>query len=183
MLAIEWARGRFLSPVICEIGGEVTRGGRAITILPGPRHARPALGRVLFRDLDAAGATRCFDDLGGEQPNIEGRVDFRLPGRSHPETARRDFEVELRRSSGFEFHVAAGRLRLQPVGEPVDGDPPEAGRLVDFTGGTATLRLVAEGSDDARLLADLTGLRKLALELRAQDGTTLRFPLVMTRTR
>ena len=39
-LALDWARGRYLSPVICETDGELVRGGRRLLITPGPRHAR-----------------------------------------------------------------------------------------------------------------------------------------------
>ena len=176
LLSLQWARGRYLSPVICEIDSKLVRGGRRLTIMPGPRHARPRVNTILFSDLEVPTATRCFDDLGGPQPNVKGRLNFRLPGHSRPDSARHDFEAALRRSQGFEFHISEGILRIQIVGE-------EKTRDVDFMGGTARLTLVADSTDDARVLRDLKGLRKLVLDVRAEDGTSLRLPLVMTQRR
>ena len=176
MLSLAWARGRYLTPVICEIDGELVRGGRRLTIMPGPRHSRPPVDTVLFTDLEVPTATRCFDDIGAPQPNVRGRLQFRLPGHSRPDSAKRDFDAALRRSQGFEFYVTAGTLRIQTVGE-------EDSRDVDFRGGTASLKIVQPTSDDARVLGDLSGLRKLVLEVEAEDGTQLRFPLVMTKER
>jgi len=176
VLALDWARGRYLSPVICEGGGELTRGGRRLLITPGPRHAAPPLGRILFSDLDVPSATRCFDELGAEQPNIVGQLEFRHLGRSRPDSAQRDLKAALRRDKGFSFRVASGKLRIQAVGA-------SEARTVDFRGGEVRLHGIAPGSDDARLLGDLTGLRKLLLELEAPDGTRLRLPLLMTELR
>ena len=176
VLALDWARGRYLSPVICETGGELTRGGRRLLITPGPRHASPPLARVLFSDLEVPDATRCFDELGSEQPNVVGQLEFRHLGRSRPDSAQRDFRAALRRDKGFEFHVARGTLRIQSVGTQVT-------RTVDFRGGEVRLHAIAPGSDDARLLGDLVGLRKLLLDLEAPDGTRLRLPLLMTELR
>jgi hypothetical protein len=176
LLALDWARGRYLSPVICETSGELTRGGRRLMITPGPRHARPPVARILFSDLEVPGATRCFDELGSEQPNVVGQLEFRHLGRSRPDSAERDLKAALRRDKGFDFHVARGTLRIQTVGEP------EA-RAVDFRGGEVRLHAIAPGSDDARRLGDLVGLRKLLLELEAPDGTRLRLPLLMTELR
>ena len=176
LLSLQWARGRYLSPVICEIDSKLVRGGRRITIMPGPRHARPRVNTLLFSDLDVPTATRCFDDLGLPQPNVKGRLHFRLPGHSRPDSARHDFEAALRRSQGFEFHISEGTLRIQVVGEVETRD-------VDFRGGTARLTLVRDSTDDARLLRDLTGMRKLVLDVRAEDGTNLHLPIVMTQRR
>lgn len=176
ILSLQWARGRYLSPVICEIDSKLVRGGRRVTIMPGPRHARPRVNTLLFSDLDVPTAKRCFDDLGAPQPNVKGRLNFRLPGHSRPDSARHDFEAALRRTKGFEFHVSEGILRIQVLGE-------DKSRDVDFMGGTARLTLVADSTDDARVLSDLKGLRKLVLDLRAEDGTSLRLPLVMTQRR
>jgi hypothetical protein len=176
VLALDWARGRYLSPVICETDGELVRGGRRLLITPGPRHARPPTDRILFSDLEVPDATRCFDELGVEQPNVLGQLEFRHLARARPDTAQRDFKAALRRDRGFEFAIARGTLRIQPVGS----DEP---RDVDFGGGEARLHAIAPGSDDARLLGDLIGLRKLVLELESPDGTLLRLPLLMTELR
>ena len=176
LLALDWARGRYLSPVICETDGNLTRGGRRLLIAPGPRHSVPPVARVIFSDLDVPSASRCFDDLGKAQPNVTGQLQMRLLGHSRSDTARRDFKTALRRKNGFEFRVVSGKLRIETVGE---SNPQE----VDFRGGDARLHLIAPGSDDARMLGDLRGLRKLTLEIEAPDGTLLRFPLLMTELR
>ena len=176
LLSLQWARGRYLSPVICEINDKLVRGGRRLTIMPGPKHARPRLGTLLFADLDVPLATRCLNDVGVVQPNVRGRLHFRLPGHSRPDSAMRDFQAEMKRSHGFEFHIAEGTLRIETLGEENTQD-------VDFRGGTARLHEVQKSSDDERLLRDLTGLRKLVLEIAAKDGTVLRFPMVMTQRR
>jgi len=176
VLALDWARGRYLSPVICTTGDDSVRGGRRLLITPGPRHASPPVDRILFSDLEVEGADRCIDEMGNTQPNILGQLEFRHPGRSRSDTATRDFRTALRRDHGFEFHIARGILKLQTVGE-------EETREVDFRGGTVRLHEIASGSDDARLLGDLVGLRKLLLELESTDGTRLRLPLLMTEPR
>ncbi|MCA9509135.1 MAG: hypothetical protein KC560_00415 [Myxococcales bacterium] len=175
-LAIDWARGRYVSPVICDIEGAPVRGGRRVLVAPGPRRVQPPVARLTFSDLDVPLASRCFDDRGTPAPNLLGHLDLRLPGRTRADTARRDFAAALRRERGFSFHVSEGTLRTIEVGSGATRD-------VDFRGGTATLREIEAESDDARLLADLEGLRKLVLELVASDGTRLRLPLVMTRPR
>ena len=175
-LALDWSRGRYLSPVICETEGDFTRGGRRLLITPGPRHAVPLVNRILFSDLEVPDATRCFDELGREQPNVVGQLQFRHPGRSRVDTAQRDFKAALRRDKGFEFRVTGGTLRIQTVGESESRD-------VAFRGGLARLHAIGPGSDDARALSDLVGLRTLLLELEAPDGTRLRLPLLMTELR
>jgi len=178
-LALDWSRGRYLSPVICQTGEEVTRGGRRLMIAPGPRHTRPPVNRILFADLDTPTADRCFNELGDEELNVVGSVQFRLRSRSRPDTATHDFKAEMRRNKGFEFHITAGQLRISPPGASKEAAPEP----VDFRGGSAKLVEIARGSDTARLLGDLRGLRKLMLELKAPSGETLRMPLVMTEAR
>lgn len=176
LLAIDWARGRYLSPVICETDGKLTRGGRRVLIAPGPRHTVPPVARIVFSDLEVPGAARCFDELGNPQPNVIGQVQIRLLGHSRSDTARRDFKAALRRDNGFEFYIASGPLRIQTVGEAEV-------RKTDFRKGKVRLSFIAAGSDAARMLGDLRGLRKLQLELEAPDGTRLQFPLLMTELR
>jgi hypothetical protein len=176
LLALDWARGRYLSPVICETNDKLTRGGRRILIAPGPRHTVPPVVRILFSDLEVPDASRCFDDLGKSQPNVTGQVQVRLLGHSRSDTATRDFKTALRRKSGFTFHISSGQLRIETVGQA-------DARTVLFRGGEARLHLIAPGSDEARMLGDLQGLRKLNLELEAPDGTLLQFPLFMTELR
>ncbi len=177
-LSLDWARGRFATPVICEFAGEPVRGIRRILIAPGPPHVQPPVGKLVFVDLDADDASRCFTDLGGESPNITGSVQIRLRGKWRSETAERDFREQLRRKQGFEYEIPAGGLRVETVTEPASPS-----RVVDFRGGTVSLRVLDPGSDSERLLADFDSPRKLLLELSARDGTKFSFPLYMTDLR
>jgi hypothetical protein len=177
-LALEWARGRFASPVVCQIDGEAVRGLRRVLITPGPPHVEPPVDRIVFVDMEVSGASRCVSELEGEVPNLTGSLDIRLESTRRPDTAERDFREQLRRRGGFEFDVVSGGLKLQPVGQP-----ESAARAVDFRGGSAFLRDVEEGSDASRLLASFPSPRKVLLELSARDGTKLSFPLAQTELR
>lgn len=177
-LALEWARGRYATPVICEFGGEPVRGIRRVLIAPGPARVQPPVAKIVFVDLEPGEATRCFTELRSETPNLAGSVQIRLAGNWRPDTASRDFREQLRRKQGFEFEIPAGGLRIQPVRRP-----PSPARPVDFRGGSAVLREIDPTSDSARLLAEFDSPRKLLLELTATDGTKLSFPLYMTDLR
>lgn len=177
-LALDWARGRFATPVICEFAGRPVRGIRRVLIGPGPARVQPPVDKIVFVDLDADDASRCFTELGGDSPNITGSIQIRLPGNWRPELAARDFREQLRRKQGFEFDVPAGGLRIGKISQP-----PGPSRVVDFRGGSVSLRALDPGSDSERLLADFESPRKLLLELSARDGTKLSFPLYMTDLR
>lgn len=178
LLAIDWARGRYASPLFCEIDGEARRGLRRLLITPGPRHVRPPVGRIVFVKLEVEEATRCFTALGEPSPNIWGQLQIRVAGRSQPDTARRDFDAMLRRKDGFEFEVPEGRLQIQTVGK--DAPPP---RTLPLRGGRANLRFVMTGTDDSRLLDDLPGEREVELKIEAPGGEIVRLPLVLTDLR
>ena len=177
-LALDWARGRFASPVICQFDGKPVRGIRRVLITPGPAHVRPAVDRIVFVDLEVDEASRCLADLAGDVPNVIGSVQIRLLGTRRSDTMRRDFREHLRRKQGFEFGIVSGALRIRPVTQP-----PSEGEVVDFRGGRALLREVSPGSDSARLLSDFDSSRKMVLELSARSGTKLAFPLYMTDLR
>jgi hypothetical protein len=177
-MALDWSRGRFASPLICELEGELVRGLRRVLITPGPSHERPRVNRIVFVDLEVDEASRCFAELVGDVPNVTGSIQIHLLSSRRSDTARRDFREWLRRKRGFEFRIAAGGLKLQPVTQP-----PSPARGVDFRGGHASLRTLEPGSDDSRLLAPFPSPRKLLLELTARDGTKLSFPLYMTDLR
>jgi hypothetical protein len=177
-MALDWARGRFATPVICQLADKPVRGIRRILITPGPAHIRPRVAKIVFVDLEVEEASRCFTDLGGDTPNIKGSLQIRLPGNRRPDTARRDFREQLRRKQGFEFEITAGGLRIQPVTQP-----PSPDQGVDFRGGRAYLRGLDPGSDSERVLAHFDSPRKLLLEISARDGTKLAFPLYMTDLR
>jgi hypothetical protein len=173
-LAVDWARGRFASPVVCTFDGEPARGMRRVTISAGATHSRPRLARIQFKDIEAEDASRCISDMGRSVPNIRGSLEIHLAGTRPRDTAMRDFKSELRRNYGFEFVVASGRLQIEPIGSDSEA------QVVDFKGGTAGLFEVRPGSDAARLLADFSSPRKIFLSVEAKDGTRIEIPLFMT---
>ena len=173
-LALQWARGSYASPVHCEFSGVARRGIRRVAVTPGLEQRIPAVGRILFADLEASEASRCFTELEPSVPNVTGSLEIRLPGASRRDTARRDLSATLRREGGFEFDIVSGRLAFQQVGP----QPPPAQRI-DFSGGKARLHRVRRGSDDARLLSEFPGPRKLTLELSATGGESLRLLLFL----
>jgi len=172
-VALEWIRGEYRAPLICEIEGVPYRALRRILVGPGPRGAPTPMNRLTLFDLEAPKGTRCHDETGGEQPNAIGSLALVLEVRARPDTAQRDFELALRKEGGFEFQIRAGRLRL---GAP--GEATSALREVDFSKGTAEIRKIDRGSDAFRRLADFGQRRKLSLQLEAPDGTRLSFDLV-----
>lgn len=177
-LALDWARGDYRSPLLCEFGEQPRRGLRRILIAPGPTSAYPRVDRVTFFSLEADGASRCFDALGGDEPDLVGAFFVSLPTRSRSDLATRDFKEALRREGGFSFEIERGELRARGVAEA-----PETERSVELAGGRAHLRRIEPGSDAARLLADLAGPRKLELVIEAPEGERFRFPLVQTGPR
>lgn len=177
-LALDWARGRFATPVVCQLNGEAVRGLRRIVITPGPSSIRPPANRIVFIDMEVSEASRCITELEGPTPNLTGSLLIRLLTTRRTDTASRDFKEALRRKHGFDFAVISGRLDVQPV-----TDPPTPAQTVDFRGGQASLHEMPEGSDAGRLLARFPSPRKLLLEISARDGTKLSFPLYMTDLR
>lgn len=130
------------------------------------------MDRIQFPDPEAKGASRCFSELGTEEPLVDGTLSVSLPGRSRPDTARYEFGAALRRENGFRFDVRSGTLSVKGWG-PGSEEP----KLVDFTGGHASLHMVSPGSDAERVLRGFSSPRKLILELEAPDGTKLTFAL------
>lgn len=180
LLALDWARGQYGSPVVCEVDGAPVRAVRRVLIAPVPAKEaeRGAADRIQFPDPEARGATRCFSELGGEEPLVDGALTIALPGRSRPDTARYDFHAALRRDEGFRFDIRSGRLTVKGWG-PGSAEP----KSVDFTGGRASLRTIPVGSDAERLLRGFESPRRLTLDLEAPDGTALHFPLFQAAER
>jgi len=173
-LALGWLLGDWVEPIVCEIHGSPTRALRRVLVSPVPTPTGESpTARLQFPDPDAPGATRCFSDLGGDEQRIEGTLVLGFDGRQRPDTAQRDFEIELRRSGGFEFRIRSGRVKVGGWGE---GDP--APGQIDFGGGTARAREIRAGSDAARLVGELHGARGVTLELEAPGGERLSLQLV-----
>lgn len=171
-LALDWARGNYGSPFVCEVEGSPVRAVRRVLIAPVPGSDRGPMDKIQFPDPEAKGASRCFSELGGDEPLVDGSLSISLPGRSRPDTARYDFGSALRRENGFRFDVRAGTLRVKGWG--AGNEEP---KLVEFTGGHAALHAVVPGSDAERLLRGFISPRKLILEIEAPDGTKLSFAL------
>ena len=174
-LAVDWARGRYNSPLVCEIDGELVRGLRRLLVTPAPRQSVAPMGRLIFVEMDTERASRCFTDLGARVVNLKGTLKIRLPGPPRPDSARRELKGLLKREQAVTFDVVSGVVVETPIGK-TDVEP----RSVDFAGGTARLERVREGSDTERLLADYASPRKLRLEVRATDGTTIDLPIFLT---
>lgn len=177
-MAIEWIRGRFGSPLLCQIGEKPIAGMRRMTVAPGARHLRPPQARIIFVGMELKDATRCFTDLEKSVPDIVGSLALRFPGAPRRDSSNRDFKAVLRRQGGLLFDIVGGVLRLREVG----ADPDEL-RDVDFRGGTASFLTVRPGSDSERMLSAITSPRKLDLIVKAPDGTRLRFPIFLVDTR
>lgn len=178
LLALDWARGTFGAPLVCEVEGSPLRAVRRVTIAPETGSDRGPMDRIHFPDPEAPGATRCFSELGADEPLVSGALLISLPGRSRPDTARYDLESALKRQRGFDFDVREGKLAVRGWG-PGQEEPT----TVDFAGGVARLHLVQPGSDAERLLRSFTSKRKLVLSLEAKDGTVLRFHLFQVGAR
>lgn len=177
-LALSWLLGDWSEPIVCEVSGSPLRALRRVLVSPVPTPTGDApTARVQFPDPDAPGATRCFSDLGGDEPRIEGTLVLGFEGRARPDTAQRDFQTDLRRNGGFDFRIRSGRLRIAGWAEGA-GAPRE----VDFEGGTAQAREIRPGSDAARLVDELRGLRGVELTLESPGGERVLLHLVQ-RTR
>lgn len=172
-LVLDWARGRYASPLHCELEGRPVRGLRRLLVTPGPRDVRPPVDVIVFVKLEVDDASRCFTELESEVPNLWGRVQIRVPGTPHPDTATRDFQVQIRRKGGFDFEIPAGQLLVQPIGD--EGGAP---RRMDFRGGRARMSEVKPGTDAFRLLDDMPPGRFVLLELETRDGERLELPVV-----
>jgi hypothetical protein len=172
LMALVWARGRYVAPMVCQVDGEPVRALRHVQILPTPPTATEKGMRVTFPDPEARGATRCFSELGAEEPKVAGALVLGRSGRTRPDTAEHDFNSILEREEGFDYDVRSGSLQI------TGWAPGATTREVEFAKGVARMRRVRNGSDVARLLSGLTGDRAVSLELESADGTKLFFPLI-----
>jgi len=177
-LALEWARGQYRAPMVCELESGPQRVLRRVLIAPVPMQEAGVQDRIEFPDPEAPGAKRCFSELGADEPFVSGGLAITLRERSRPDTASHDFEQTLRREHGFEFEVSAGKLKVGKFGAP--GELP---REIDFSHGKAKLHLVEPGSDAAKLLSEFHDRPGFTLELSSPDGAHLVFHLVRVSER
>jgi hypothetical protein len=173
LLALDWIRGRYAYPVVCEGGGEARRAVGRLVTSPGRKGARPTTNRITFHGFDVSGASSCKDVMGSGLPEVQGSIEVTLPGARRPDLAPSDFQRILRTQGGFDFDIVSGRLRL------TDWSEARASRLVEFKGGTARYRRVRRGTDADRILSAFESPHKLTLELTAPGSETLRFPLAL----
>jgi hypothetical protein len=173
-LVVDWATGRYASPVMCEIGGELVRGVRRVILRPHHTLGRPTRLAVHFIDMKPGEATRCIDSTGAPQPNVQGKLLLGVPGTPHPETATRDFKRALQRDKGFVLEVTEGVLKMQDVAVPRPSP-----RLVDYRGGKASLRRVLPATDAERELAPFPSPRKLVLIVESEGHTPLELPIFL----
>jgi hypothetical protein len=162
-LSLMWAAGDWAAPVVCPLPEGPRRVARAVRIEP-PRETghRPSHW-VRIAPL-GVGGVRCTNELGQEEPDLEGRLRIALPGRWRPDNARLDLQQALRRSGGFRFEVLEGKVTVRGS---------EGTRGVELGGGTAELTEVVPGSDAARMLGELGDTPRRTLALEARDGTRL----------
>ena len=172
-LALFWSQGDFAAPVICEVDGVAKRGLRSIKISPVAKRPPSSSNRITFLDLDLESPTHCFDFFGKAEANVIGSLVIRLPGRSRQDTAQHDFMAELKHQDGFEFSITEGSLRMGQPGTEVNALP-----VHDLRGGTAFLRRLPAGSDEALLMAEFISARKFELILRTNKGFDQKFLLV-----
>lgn len=173
-LVVDWSTGRFASPVMCEIGGELVRGVRRVILRPRPTMGRPVQLAVHFIDMKPEGASRCINAMGAPQPNALGKLLLQVPGTPHPETAARDFKRTLKRQKYFDLDVTEGVVKLQEV-----ATPPAEPKIVDFRGGRARIGPVLPATDAARELAPFESPRNVLLVVEAPDGERLVLPLFL----
>ena len=57
-LAVNWVRGRYASPLLCEIDGEPVRGLRRVLAMPSRANPTLPTGRLVFVEMDAPDARR-----------------------------------------------------------------------------------------------------------------------------
>ena len=171
-LALAWVVGDYRAPLVCVLDGTARQALRRVRIQPGRSPDRPSV-LLTFHDLEAPSGISCGGLSGQAEPNVVGVLELVFEGRSQPDTGEVDFRNALRRDGGFNFRVAAGRLRIGAAGAAT-----AELENVDFAGGAAEVRSVPPGSDTARGLATFGGERERQLSVTAASGKALAFDLV-----
>jgi hypothetical protein len=160
-LALAWAHGNYIGPVICSLPGGPMRVARKASITP-PRRRRPRLAFLLEVEPMGTGEATCTNGLGEPEPELRAKASIYYDGPSRRDTARRDLQQMLRRERAVSFRVESGQLRIGT------GD---GARAVSLKDATLEVRLIGAGSDAARMLGDVGKLAKRSLLLEARDGT------------
>ncbi|MBW2313406.1 MAG: hypothetical protein JRH10_04370 [Deltaproteobacteria bacterium] len=162
--ALDWLRGRWASPIVCDYEGSARSRLRRLVIAPAAKHVRPTANRITFHGVDTDVASRCSDILGVPAPDVRGSLLVTLPGISRTDLANVEFQRAMRQRGGFDFDIMSGRLRLASWAE---GAEP---RIVDFAGGVARVRMAKRGTDAARILAPFDSPEKRTFEVETADG-------------
>ena len=168
-LALTWASGQYVAPVVCPLDSGPERVVRKVRIRPPRTQGHRPMYVVEVHPLRVGDQT-CTDGLGRPEPDVDGALRIAMTAHTRPDIAEQDFAQALRRDGGFRFDVKAGRLRVRDAaGE----------RQVEFAGGAAELRRIVPGSDADRLLRGLGDAPKRTLTLEAPGGERLEFRLLL----
>lgn len=170
-LALRWTEGAFLAPIVCQTPDGPKRVNRRLRIRKSRRTEYREMNEITFFPLDIEEATRCFTELGNEQPDIRGSLRIAFPDQIRPDIAQHDFDSALKRAGGFDFAVPSGSLRIS-------GLDAQDGRVLRVDQGEVKIYQVRRGTDAARVLADWGDRPKRLLTIEAKDGTRIELQTV-----
>lgn len=206
-LALEWSRGRYITPMICTIQGEAVRAQRRALIAPGEKKFGKAILQFRFYRMQLPSTpSDCFSMLGVQEFDIDGTILATVVGKSRADSLERDFKDMLEHKGGLDLAIQEGKLTLYTFGEStpkrvIDSgdaekfDVPDAATLPNATSQTANfsaqdvqiksarLSTVVRTSDLARSLTDYQDLPQYQLNMELTDGRLLTMPLVKTGLR
>ncbi len=112
-VALEWSRGRYVTPMICKIEGEALRAQRRALIAPGEKKYSKTLLQVRFYRMQLPAApSNCFSVLGVQEFDMEGGFVATVVGKSRADSLERDFKEMLERKGGIELVIEESQLRL-----------------------------------------------------------------------
>lgn len=126
-LALEWSRGRYVSPMICKFEGEALRAQRRALIAPGEKkHSKTLLQFRFYRMQLPAVPSSCFSVLGVQEFDIEGSIVATVAGKSRPDSLERDFKEMLERKGGIELTIQDSHLKFFSFGEAAPASDDDA---------------------------------------------------------
>lgn len=206
-LALEWSRGRYVTPMICTIQGEAVRAQRRALIAPAEKKFGKTILQFRFYRMQLPSApSDCFSALGVQEFDIDGTFLATVVGKSRADSLERDFKEMLEHKGGIDLAIQEGNLSLHtfqsPTPESVSNtkhtEQSEASdttipsdtsseisnitlQAVQIKG--ARLSTIARTSDLARSLADYQDFPQYQLDMELSDGRLLSMPLVKTGLR